>query len=80
MFDDPHLVAGGGLVPTTLPNGAVTRLPILPLQLDDERPTQGGNLAGIGEHTRDILATLGVAADELDALLAAGVIREAAAP
>jgi len=75
LFDDPHLEAGGGLVPVTLPNGVATRLPILPIQLDDQRPTQGGNLAGIGEHTREILAALGVTPAECDALAAAGVIR-----
>ena len=75
LFDDPHLAAGGGLVPTTLPNGVATRLPILPIELDGERPTQGGNLAGIGEHTRDILATLGIGDGEFEALLAARVIR-----
>jgi crotonobetainyl-CoA:carnitine CoA-transferase CaiB-like acyl-CoA transferase len=83
LFDDPHLAAGGGLVPTTLPNGLVTRLPILPIQLNDQRPTQGGHLAGIGEHTREVLAKLGIAGPEFDALLAAGVIRnssEAAIP
>ena len=62
LFDDPHLAAGGGLVPTTLPNGVATRLPILPIELDGERPTQGGNLAGIGD-------------GEFEALLAARVIR-----
>jgi crotonobetainyl-CoA:carnitine CoA-transferase CaiB-like acyl-CoA transferase len=75
LFDDPHLAAGGGLGPTLLPNGVATRLPTLPIQLNDERPTQGGNLAGIGEHTRAILATLGISDGEFDALLAARVIR-----
>jgi crotonobetainyl-CoA:carnitine CoA-transferase CaiB-like acyl-CoA transferase len=83
LFDDPHLNAGGGLVPTTLPNGIATRLPVLPIELNGERPGQGGHLADIGEHTREILATLGIASPEFDALLAAGVIRhspEAATP
>jgi len=75
LFDDPHLAAAGGLVPTMLANGVAARLPILPIQLNDDRPTQGGNLAGIGEHTREILATLGISDAEFDALLAARVIR-----
>jgi crotonobetainyl-CoA:carnitine CoA-transferase CaiB-like acyl-CoA transferase len=75
LFDDPHLAAGGGLVQTTLPNGAETRLPILPIQLNEERPTQGGHLACIGEQTRDILAALGVSDTDVEALRAGGIIR-----
>jgi crotonobetainyl-CoA:carnitine CoA-transferase CaiB-like acyl-CoA transferase len=75
LFADPHLAAGGGLVPTVLPNGVETRLPILPIELDNRRPTQGGDLAGIGEHTREILAALGISDADLDDLQAARVIR-----
>jgi crotonobetainyl-CoA:carnitine CoA-transferase CaiB-like acyl-CoA transferase len=75
LFDDAHLAAGGGLVPTRLPDGRLTHLPILPLQLNNDRPNQGGHLAAIGEHTRRILAALGMPDAEVDALLAARVIR-----
>jgi crotonobetainyl-CoA:carnitine CoA-transferase CaiB-like acyl-CoA transferase len=75
LFDDPHLAAGGGLAPTRLPDGRVTHLPILPLQLNDARPTQGGALARIGEHTRDILAALGLTTSDIAALHDARVIR-----
>jgi crotonobetainyl-CoA:carnitine CoA-transferase CaiB-like acyl-CoA transferase len=76
LFDDPHLNANGGLAPTRLPNGSLTHLPILPIQLNDQRPTQGGRLAGIGEHTREILGSLGMPGDELAALEAARAIRQ----
>lgn len=36
LFDDPHLVATGGLLPTTLPSGVKTRLPRLPLIIDGQ--------------------------------------------
>ena len=75
LFDDPHLIASGGLAPTRLPSGSLTHLPILPIQLNDERPTQGGMLAAIGEHTREILASLGMPDGDVDALEAARVIR-----
>jgi crotonobetainyl-CoA:carnitine CoA-transferase CaiB-like acyl-CoA transferase len=75
LFDDPHLAAGGGLAPTCLPDGRVTRLPVLPLQLNDARPTQGGALPRIGEHTVDILAALGISASDIAALEVARVIR-----
>jgi crotonobetainyl-CoA:carnitine CoA-transferase CaiB-like acyl-CoA transferase len=75
LFDDPHLNANGGLAPTRLPDGSLTHLPILPIQLNGERPTRGGMLAGIGEHTREILASLGMSDDDVAALEAARVIR-----
>lgn len=76
LFDDPHLRAGGGLAPTRLPDGRLTHLPKLPIQLNDDRPARGGTLPRAGEHTRRILATLGLAEAEIEALQAAGVIRQ----
>ena len=63
LFDDVHLNASGGLVPLTLPNGEVTKLPALPLSFDGERPVQRSGLPKVGEHTAEIMA-------EVDALLA----------
>lgn len=37
LFDDPHLNHGGGLVDVTVPGGAATRLPALPLEFDGHR-------------------------------------------
>lgn len=65
LFDDPHLAANGGLGATTLPDGRQTRLPILPLEMDGRRPTQGGWLAKPGEHGEAVLAALGVPATEI---------------
>jgi crotonobetainyl-CoA:carnitine CoA-transferase CaiB-like acyl-CoA transferase len=74
LFDDPHLNAGGGLAPTWLANGSLTHLPILPLQLNDARPTQGGTLPRIGQDTHAILAALGLTASDVAALEEARVI------
>jgi crotonobetainyl-CoA:carnitine CoA-transferase CaiB-like acyl-CoA transferase len=74
LFDDPHLNAGGGLAPTTLPDGRSTRLPRLPIEMAGGRPTQGGDLAAPGEHTRRILTRFDVSDAEVDALHAARVI------
>jgi len=75
MFDDPHLASSGGLGDVTLPDGTRTRLPLLPLELDGRRPTQGGALPRPGEHTRHVLESLGVPAGEIDSLAADGVIQ-----
>lgn len=74
MFDDPHLAASGGLGPTTLPDGRHTRLPILPIEMDGRRPSQGGSLAKVGEHTDEVLAEMGCSADEIAALRRESVV------
>jgi crotonobetainyl-CoA:carnitine CoA-transferase CaiB-like acyl-CoA transferase len=76
MFDDPHLLASGGLGPVTLPDGTATKLPILPVEMDGRRPTQGGHLAKVGEHSTEVLRSLGVDEKEIAALLAAGVVEQ----
>ncbi len=70
MFDDPHLLASGGLGDITLTDGTRTRLPLLPVELDGARPNQGGSLPAIGEHTREVLGSLGLSGEEIDSLAA----------
>ena len=74
LFEDPHLVASGGLGEVTLADGTHTRLPLLPVELDGRRPTQGGDLPGIGAHTREVLRGLGLGDAELDSLAAGKAI------
>ena len=74
LYDDPHLAATGGLAPIRLPDGAragesvgTTLLPItlagarLPVRTDP--PLQGAD-------TREVLASVGYAAAEIDRLVA----------
>ncbi|NBO74017.1 MAG: CoA transferase [Gammaproteobacteria bacterium] len=68
MFEDPHLMASGGLGATTLPDGRETRLPILPIEMDGRRPSQGGKLAKPGEHTDEVLRDLGMTPASIDEL------------
>jgi crotonobetainyl-CoA:carnitine CoA-transferase CaiB-like acyl-CoA transferase len=75
MFDDPHLLASGGLGDVTLADGTHTQLPLLPVELDGHRPTQGGTLPAVGAHTREVLHSLGVADAEFDALAAGRAIQ-----
>ena len=65
MFDDPHLAASGGLGPTVLPDGRATRLPILPIEMDGHRPSQGGTLARPGEHTDEVLSAVGYTSEQI---------------
>jgi crotonobetainyl-CoA:carnitine CoA-transferase CaiB-like acyl-CoA transferase len=77
MFEDPHLLASGGLTPVTLPDGRTTHLPTLPVEMSGERPARGGTLARVGQHTMEVLRALGVADVELDRLLAERVVETA---
>ena len=75
LFDDPHLAASGGLGEVTLADGALTKLPLLPVELDGQRPTQGGTLPRAGAHSHGILRALGLGEAEIEALVADGVVR-----
>ena len=74
LFDDPHLQQTGGLAPMTLPDGRATRVPLLPLTLDGERPGVRLNPPKLGEHTDAVLQGLGYTAPEILALHAEGVV------
>ncbi len=74
LFDDPHLNAGGGLVPLTLPDGRQVKLPALPVAFDGERPGLRRDLAKPGQDNAEIAAALGYGAEEVAALRAKGVL------
>ncbi len=73
LFDDPHLLAGGGLAEVTFGDGRSTRLPVLPIALDHQR-TEGGMLATPGQDTDAVLALLGIGAGRIADLRAAGAV------
>jgi crotonobetainyl-CoA:carnitine CoA-transferase CaiB-like acyl-CoA transferase len=73
LYDDPHLTASGGLAPMTLPDGRATATPLLPLAWDGARLPLRSSPPRIGEHTRAVLASAGVAQDAIEAMIARGV-------
>ena len=69
LFADPHLLASGGLLDVTTPEGQATRLPALPVQMDGKRPGLRRDVPKQGEHTRAIMQELGMADADIDKLI-----------
>jgi len=74
LFDDPQLNAPGGLIDVTIPNGARTKLPALPVEFGGERLGLRLDIPKAGEHTLSIAQEIGLNQSEIDALRRDGVI------
>ena len=68
LFEDPHLVASGGLAPLTTESGEETAVPLLPITLGEDRLGPRFALCRIGEHTCEVLQALGYLDGEIRAL------------
>ena len=85
LFDDPHLLATGGLAAMTVPADASgagrelqTRTALLPLAIDGERLQVRQGPPGLGEHGTALLAELGYSAGQINELVTQGVVGRAA--
>ena len=78
LFDDPHLLATGGLADITLPDGPLAgqtvQTTLFPFTLDGQRPGVRLDPPRLGSHTDALLAELGYSGSDLDALRQAGVV------
>jgi crotonobetainyl-CoA:carnitine CoA-transferase CaiB-like acyl-CoA transferase len=78
LLDDPHLRDTGGLADIRLTDGeragATVKTTLFPFTLDGVRPGVRLNPPRRGEHTRDVLAGLGMGAGEIDALFASRAV------
>jgi crotonobetainyl-CoA:carnitine CoA-transferase CaiB-like acyl-CoA transferase len=82
LFDDPHLLATGGLAPVTIAadntstaKDIETRAALLPLALNGERLRIRHAPPRIGADTVTLLESLGYTTDEIDRLRDQGIIR-----
>jgi crotonobetainyl-CoA:carnitine CoA-transferase CaiB-like acyl-CoA transferase len=74
LFDDVHMNAGG-LLPITLPDGTKTKLPALPVEMNGEKFGLRHDLPKEGQHTRDAAKEAGLTDEQIDALIAKGILR-----
>jgi crotonobetainyl-CoA:carnitine CoA-transferase CaiB-like acyl-CoA transferase len=77
LFDDEHLLATGGLADIKLPDGAkageTVKTTLFPITLEGERMGVRLEPPRAGEHTREVLAGLGLSDSEIDELHARGI-------
>jgi crotonobetainyl-CoA:carnitine CoA-transferase CaiB-like acyl-CoA transferase len=72
LYEDPHLKATGGLADIRLPDGEragqMAQTTLFPITLDGERLGVRLHPPTLGEHTRELLAELGYADAQVDAM------------
>ncbi len=74
LFTDEQLIQGHSLLETVLPNGDVTQLPRLPLLLENAGSELEINPPKIGEHSREVLARVGLGVEQIEELIGKGVV------
>jgi crotonobetainyl-CoA:carnitine CoA-transferase CaiB-like acyl-CoA transferase len=78
LFDDPHLAATGGLADVTVPDGEMAgrsvKSPLFPIAMEGKRLGVRLDPPRLGEHTRELLASVGYAPDAIDALIASSAV------
>ena len=68
LFDDPHLNATGALADIELPDGRATRTVLMPIVLDGARPGVRHSPPKLGEHSAEILQSLGYNPQDIERL------------
>ena len=78
LYDDPHLIATGGLADVRLPDGEragqTVKTTLFPFTMQGQRLVVRLDPPRIGQHTRELLVGLGLDDDKIKALHAQGAI------
>ena len=78
LYDDPHLIATGGLADVQLPDGPrageSVKTTLFPFTMDGQRLQVRLHPPKLGEHTKELLTGLGLSAKRVDQLLQDGVV------
>lgn len=83
LFDDPHLIATGGLAEVHLGADASganreinTRMPLLPLVLDGSRLEVRSAPPSLGQDSGELLRSLGYSEAQIEALIQQGIVKQ----
>ena len=78
LFEDPHLLATGGLAPIRITDGPKagqeTTIPLLPLMMDGKRLGIRHNPPKFSEQTQEILSQLGYSSEEISEFVENGSV------
>ncbi len=78
LYDDPHLAATGGLADVRLPDGEkagqTVKTTLFPITMEGQRLGVRLHPPRMGEHTRELLGSVGYAADDIDRLIAQAAV------
>ncbi len=78
LFEDPHLIATGGLADVRLPDGPrageSVKTTLFPFTMDGDRLRVRLHPPKLGEHTKELLAGIGISEERVDQLLRDGVV------
>ncbi|MFT4243026.1 MAG: CoA transferase [Acidovorax sp.] len=72
VLDDPHLAATGFFSVVEHPSEGPIRTMRMPMTWQNHKPAPPRHAPTLGQHTREVLAEMGYAPEQIDAMLAAG--------
>jgi crotonobetainyl-CoA:carnitine CoA-transferase CaiB-like acyl-CoA transferase len=73
LFDDPHLNHEGRMLEIVLPTGTRAKIPGIPLEMGGHTPGVRLQPPKMGEHTKEVLAEIGLSDADIDELVDKGV-------
>lgn len=68
LLTDPHLMASNGLLDVNIGDDVVAKLPALPIEFSDQRFGLRRQIPKVGEHTEEVLISLGYSPEEIGML------------
>ena len=74
LFDDPHLNESGGLLKIEIPDGGSTKLPAMPIEMNDRRFDVHQQVPKVGEHSKEILEEIGLSDNVIQSLFEKSIV------
>ena len=74
LFNDTHLNESGGLLKIDIPNGGSTKLPAMPIEMNDRRFDVHQQVPAVGEHSKEILEEIGLNEETIGSLFKKSIV------